>query len=148
MSIIARLVIIGILLAAAVTAVLAYNNAIAKSARLEKELQAIAKERDNWIEVAAQEATAKQLADKALVNREVERNRLLRQRDDANAQIAELRRQAEVAKWADMPIPESVRDWLRDDGGKSPSTDSPKAVPPKSPARSSRLAEIQWDVDG
>jgi hypothetical protein len=118
------------LIAGVVYGVNAYNGAIEEAERQKNLATKIAGERDGWIEVVEQEKAAKVRAETALKARDRERVRLQRERDDARASLAMLRRtDPVVAKWADVELPPAIVQRLRDLTAERPASkaDSGKA---------------------
>jgi hypothetical protein len=123
------------LVAGVVFAVDSYNSAI-EDAETQKALAAkVTKERDGWIDVVVVQEAAKVKAEEALKAREVDRARLQKERDDARASAATVKRDPAVRAWADVELPGPVLQRLRnlsaerpaakDDSGKAPG-DAPR----------------------
>ena len=104
------------LVAAASYAVYAYNSAIAAAVESEERAKKFAEERDGWIDVAAREASAKQVAEEVSTKRERERRRAQEERDATKRELSALRASSpDVARWLDQPIPAGILERLRRD---------------------------------
>jgi hypothetical protein len=130
-------------LGAGAVVVTKYNHALEAAVEQRALAEKIAKERDGWIDVVAEQESAKLKAETALKAREVDRARLQKERDDARASAATLRRDPTVRAWADVELPALVLARLRNLSGERPAAEGGAGDPAGKPARPGSRPEVR-----
>jgi hypothetical protein len=98
---IVKLAALAAVCAAAVAAVLVYRNAIAEAEQARQEAAEL-------LVVVEQQADVIRRTEAALRKREADRTKLLKERDRARQDLAELLKRPEVAGWASHSLPDAV----------------------------------------
>lgn len=97
-----------------------YNSTIERAERAEAATKAANEAARQWEEDAKKRQAEVDRLQRTLAQRERDRRALQEERDHARSAIADLRKNPEARRWADVELPADVLVWVRDPAGSAP----------------------------